>query len=249
MEIAALKRPRFMIFDYGETLAHEADYRPEDGFRALLAHAARNPRGADAAALLKSFRETFRALRADVHAAGAEIPNRLRWRWLFEMYDLEFDLPPDALETVYWDAAAPCEPTPGVRELLARLRACGVGSGVLSNMGFASDSLRARLERLFPEHRFAFVLSSADYVLRKPNPRLFELALKKAGCAAEETWFLGDNPEADVDGAAAAGLFAAHYARDLGCAYRVLPAREPAAPCLRIEDWPALYPLFEDAQS
>lgn len=241
-----IRRPGFVLFDYGETLAHEADYRPEAGFAAILPHARKNPRGADAGELLAAFRACFHDLRRRAHAAGAEIPNRQRWRWLFEMYDLEFDLPVDVLELLYWDAAAPCSPTPGMEGLLARLRERRIGSGVISNMGFSGSALRARLEKLFPEHRFDFVLSSADYVLRKPDPHLFELALHKCGHPAREVWFLGDNPEADVIGAANAGLTPVYYERDLGCAYRALPRTERLPPCLRVRDWPELYPCFED---
>ena len=242
-----IQRPRFVLFDYGETPAHEADYRPEAGFAAILSHARKNPRGADAQAMLASFRACFHDLRRRAHAAGVEIPNRQRWRWLFEMYDLEFDLPAEALERLYWDAAAPCSPTPGVEGLLERLRKRHVGSGVISNMGFAGDSLRSRLARLFPEHRFDFVLSSADYVLRKPDPRLFELALHKCGHPAQEVWFLGDNPEADVVGAARAGCTPVYYERDLGCAYRELTQVESLPPCLRVRDWSELYPLFDES--
>ena len=240
-----LQRPGFVLFDYGETLAHEADYRPEAGFAAILPHARQNPGGADAQTLLADFRACFHDLRRRTHAAGAEIPNRQRWRWLFEMYDLEFDLPMDALETLYWNAAAPCAPTPGVEGLLERLRKSGVGSGVISNMGFSGDALRARLENLFPQHRFDFVLSSADYVLRKPDPHLFALALHKCGYAARAVWFLGDNPETDIQGAARAGLTPIFYARDLSCAYRELPRVEALPPCMRVDDWSQLYSVFD----
>ena len=240
---APLQTPRFVLFDYGETLAHEDDYRAQDGFDAILKYAD-PPTGLSGEELLRPFRETFHDLRRNAHAAGAEIPNRLRWRWLFETFDLHFSLPMDQLEEIYWDAAAPCVPTPGVEELLARMRASGVRTGVISNMGFAGTSLRRRIERLFPDHRFDPVLSSADYVLRKPNPRLFQLALKKAGVAPEETWVLGDNPQCDVAGAHAAGIFPVYYDRDLGCAYHESLELDPRIPCLRIHDWSELYPFF-----
>ena len=238
-----LQTPRLMLFDYGETLAHEDDYRAQDGFNAILKYAD-PPANVDGDALLTAFRATFHELRRNAHAAGVEIPNRQRWRWLFESFELHFSLPLDALEEIYWDAAAPCVPTPGMEELLTRLRANGIRTGVISNMGFAGESLRHRIERLYPEHRFDPVLSSADYVLRKPNPRLFQLALKKAGFAPEESWFLGDNPQADVAGAHAAGIFSVYYERDLGCAYRESAPLDPNIPCLRIHDWSELYPFF-----
>lgn len=241
-----MQQPKWMIFDYGETLAHERDYRPGDGFAAIMEYAVSNPRNAGAEELLARFKEVYRELRLRVHAAGAEIPNMQRFRWLFEMYDLRFSLSPDELEEVFWNAAAPCEPAPGMPELLRRLRANGIGTGVISNMGFSGRCLTRRLDRLFPDHRFAFVISSADYVVRKPDPHIFELALKKAGCSAAEAWFMGDNPEADIAGAHGAGILPVYYDRDLGCAYREEIPLDPAIPCLRISDWSELFPIFPD---
>lgn len=243
--LSKLNRPAFIIFDYGETLAHEDGFHPDRGFAAIMEYAVENPLQANAESLLKAFRECFMDLRLRAHGAGVEIPNQLRWKWLFEMYGLRFSLNPDDLERVYWDAAAPCAPTPGMSGLLERLRACGVGTGVVSNMGFSGASLTARLERLFPGHRFHFVISSADYVLRKPDRHIFDLALKKAGCTAAEAWFAGDNPGMDIVGAAGAGILPVYYDRDLGCAYRE-PSHPPVMPPhVRITDWPQLYPLFQ----
>lgn len=238
-------KPSFIIFDYGETLAHEDGFHPDRGFAALLEYAVKNPQQMDADAVTTAFASCFRQLRLDAHAVGVEIPNRRRWRWLFEMYDLEFSLPEEEMETTFWNAAAPCVPTPGMTELLAILRAQNIGTGVVSNMGFSGTALRLRLDTLFPEHSFRFVMSSADYVLRKPNPRLFALALKKSGCRAEETWFAGDNPGMDIMGAAGAGLTPVYYDRDLGCAYREPFHVQELPPCLRIEDWSELYDFLK----
>jgi putative hydrolase of the HAD superfamily len=40
----------------------------------------------------------------------------------------------------------------------------------------------------------------------KPDGAIFAAALALAGAAPEEAWHVGDTPEADVDGALAAGL-------------------------------------------
>lgn len=243
--LSSHKKPSFIIFDYGETLAHEDGFYPGQGFAALLQYAVKNPQQADAATLLDAFSTCFKQLRLDAHAAGAEIPNRHRLRWLIEMFDLEFSFPESELETVFWDAAAPCVPTPGMVELLSILRMQNIGTGVVSNMGFSGTALKRRLDTLFPEHSFHFVMSSADYVIRKPNPCLFALAIKKSGCPAEETWFAGDNPAMDIAGAAGAGLTPVYYDRDLGCAYRETPRISIMPPCIRIEDWSELYTFLK----
>lgn len=238
-------KPSFIIFDYGETLAHEDNFYPGRGFAALLPHATANPHKADAQTLLDAFSACFRQLRLDAHAIGVEIPNCRRWKWLFEMFDLEFSLPERELEDIFWDAAAPCIPTPGMVELLTLLREKNIGTGVVSNMGFSGAALTRRLKLLFPEHSFRFVMSSADYILRKPNPRLFELAVKKSGCKPGEIWFAGDNPAMDIAGAAVSGLTPVYYDRDLGCAYRESVHVEQMPPHIRISDWSELYDFLK----
>ena len=44
------------------------------------------------------------------------------------------------------------------------------------------------------------------YGLQKPDPRLFEIALQRAGCCAQQAVHVGDSIEADVLGARRAGI-------------------------------------------
>ena len=63
------------------------------------------------------------------------------------------------------------------------------------------------LKRLGLEEMFQFALFSQDHGgVEKPAPRLFEIALDKAGCSAEELLHVGDSLETDVAGAANAGV-------------------------------------------
>jgi len=43
--------------------------------------------------------------------------------------------------------------------------------------------------------------------MEKPDPRLFELAMTRAGVAPQDSVYVGDNPEFDVDPALAVGMF------------------------------------------
>ena len=64
---------------------------------------------------------------------------------------------------------------------------------------------------MLPEHAFEFVIASSDYGVRKPDPLIFRAALSKAGLSPEEVWFCGDQIDADVFGAQAAGIFPVWY--------------------------------------
>jgi putative hydrolase of the HAD superfamily len=61
---------------------------------------------------------------------------------------------------------------------------------------------------------FDRVVTSAEAGARKPDPAIFAAALELAGCDAEEAVHVGDTPEEDLEGAAAAGIRALLIARD-----------------------------------
>lgn len=84
-------------------------------------------------------------------------------------------------------------------------------------LGLISDAQRVFLE---PElwlaglsGYFPLRIVSGDYGFRKPDPRLFAMALAALGAAPGEAVYVGDHPFHDVCGAKAAGLTAIHLAR------------------------------------
>jgi len=60
-------------------------------------------------------------------------------------------------------------------------------------------------ERCGLEGRFAFVVFSQNHGFEKPDPRLFEVAIRLLGCEASELLHVGDSPLNDVYGARLAG--------------------------------------------
>lgn len=84
-------------------------------------------------------------------------------------------------------------------------------------LGLVSDAQRIFLE---PELRLAGLapyfpvrIISGDYGFRKPDPRLFVMALAALGVRPEEAAYVGDHPYHDVCGARAAGLTSILLAR------------------------------------
>ena len=94
------------------------------------------------------------------------------------------------------------EPVPGAVETIAGLRAHGLRLAVVANWDCA-----------LPEHlavaglldRFDTVVTSARAGVAKPDPAIFELALRELGVRAEQALHVGDEP-LDEEGARAAGL-------------------------------------------
>ena len=91
----------------------------------------------------------------------------------------------------------------GVRPALAALRAHGLRLVVVSN---ANGTLKAHMNRLGLAAAVDMVIDSCDEGVEKPDPRLFEIALERAGAQADTTIHVGDLYQVDVVGARAAGV-------------------------------------------
>ncbi len=97
-----------------------------------------------------------------------------------------------------WD-----EVLPGVREALACFRERGLAMAVVSN---ANGTVAALLQRLSLAAYFQAVVDSTVVGVEKPDPRIFEIALRRLGAAAATAVHVGDMYEIDVVGARRAGV-------------------------------------------
>jgi FMN phosphatase YigB (HAD superfamily) len=92
---------------------------------------------------------------------------------------------------------------PQALESLALVREAGARAAAISNSNGSVSSVLG-LVGLGPH--LDFVIDSGDVGVEKPDPRIFELALTRAGVAPAEAAYIGDLYSIDVRGAAAAGL-------------------------------------------
>jgi putative hydrolase of the HAD superfamily len=102
---------------------------------------------------------------------------------------------------------------PDVAPALDDLRSRGVRLVCVSNWDV---SLTEVLERCGLDGLIDGVVTSAGSGSRKPDPVIFSQALEMADCSAAEALHVGDTPEEDVAGAAAAGIRAVLLDRDGG---------------------------------
>ncbi len=86
---------------------------------------------------------------------------------------------------------------------LKRLSKAGFLLGVISNWDLTFERM---LDRLNVRDFFAFTISSIQMGIAKPDPRLFQYALEKTGASANQSWYMGDQIEADIQPAAALGF-------------------------------------------
>jgi len=100
---------------------------------------------------------------------------------------------------------------------LRALKGKNMQMGVISNIGEQIDSY---LDKAGFTDYFAYKITSFEAGCDKPQPQIFQLALRRAGLKAEEALFVGDQYELDVLGARSAGITPILIDRDgVGAAY------------------------------
>ena len=229
LKVGNLRAPKGLLLDFGGTLLTEQGFDPRAGTAHVLA-LARNPRGLRA----EQVQELVQALTDDLHprreAAMLELGPQLVHRLVYEPHGIVFDRPFEEIELEFFRTATQFTPEAGVNGVLEELSEAGVPMAVVSNSSFSGNALSWELARHDLLRFFAFLMSSGDYVVRKPHPVLFATAAAKLGFAASELWYVGDSLEYDVAGARAAGMTAIWY-------NRLRAGRDGPEPDREVHDW------------
>lgn len=210
-----MKRPKMILFDYGQTLVNEERFDGVRGTEAVLQYCTGNKYHLTAEQIQQEANaindELGRFDPAKRHLFQVEAPNHMFTAYLYESLGIQLSLTSEQVDRVFWDAAAPGKPTEGIVEFLEYLREQEIRTGVISNISFNGRVVEQRIRGLFPEHNFEFILATSEYLFRKPNRRIFRLALEKADLRPEDAWYIGDQYECDIVGADGAGLFPVWY--------------------------------------
>jgi putative hydrolase of the HAD superfamily len=228
-----------VFFDAGETLVH-----PHPTFADLFARTLRT-QGFDVSAetvrerghvIFDRFRSAARA--NDLWTTSAERSRRF-WHDVYREFVAEIGIADsdgllDVLYATFTDLAnyRVFEDVPPVLE---QLRDAGMVLGVVSNF---EEWLERLLEQLGVRRYFAVSVVSGIEGVEKPDPRIFQLAMERAGVRPDVSVYVGDNPEFDVDPALGAGMFPVLLDRR---------ARFPDAPGARITSMGQLPGLLETA--
>jgi putative hydrolase of the HAD superfamily len=94
-------------------------------------------------------------------------------------------------------------PYPDAIPALEAVRGMGLKTGMVSN---ASELARRVLKNLDMERFFDVIVISEEVGVRKPDPRIFRIALNRVDTEPSRTMFLGDKPATDLAGATRAGI-------------------------------------------
>lgn len=242
-----MKKPKMILFDYGHTLLCEPDFDGVNGNRALLEYATSNPNNLSAEDISKFADELFwRSSITKAREIGVESHNFMFDKLLYEYLQIEFSISSLEMERVFWDNCAPGEAMDNIDKVLDYLNENNIRTGVISNISYSGAGLKNRIDRLLQNNNFEFVIASSEYIVRKPDPLIFELALRKAKLSAGEVWYCGDNTKLDVYGANNVGIFPVWYHSLLPCDYRDKSLDvKPECEHLYINDWMELINILE----
>ena len=203
------------MFDYGQTLGNENGFDPVRGTAAVMQYATQNKYGYTAKEVQERADQLlFEIGRTDPqrkHLLDMEMPNHMFTAYLYESMGVTLPLTATEIDRIFWNAAAPAKPTEGIEDFLAFLGEGGIRTGVISNISYCGEAVKERIDALLPNHSFEFILATSEYLFRKPNKRIFELALQKADLTAEDVWYIGDQYIFDAVGAKNAGIFPVLY--------------------------------------
>jgi len=202
--------PKMILFDYGGTLLYEPNFCPSAGNAAIYPYINENPHNIS----LEEFSEYLLTLFDEIRALRGElieIHEHTFLRYVLEHFNMQLSVPIEQAEWIIWNGISDARMTPDADKMLAVLQNHGIRTGVISNLCWSGAALTRRLRQFFPEHDFDFVMTSSEHIFRKPDPHIFDLAVRKSGLKPEEIWYCGNDIAVDVFGAHGAGLFPVFY--------------------------------------
>jgi len=210
-----MTRPKMIFFDFGETLVTQEDIDGEKGTAEVLKYAVENRYNLTARQVQDEAdrinTELGRLDPAKRANLGVEIPNHMFTAYLYESLGIKLRLSAAEIDRIFWNAASEGRPTPGAPEMLNFLWRGIIRTAVISNISYTGKIVTERINRILPNNHFEFVISTSEYLFRKPNPRIFRLAMERAHVAPEDVWYIGDDYDCDVVGARNAGMLPIWY--------------------------------------
>ncbi|MEM3673564.1 MAG: HAD family hydrolase [Candidatus Bathyarchaeia archaeon] len=157
---------------------------------------------------LKAYSEAHEKYRAIRYQELVEVTNAI---WISEALNaLEFKTSPEdsrikmAVNVFFEDYLKSLELRPCVKPMLKQL-STHYKLGLVSNFTY-TPLIYAALRKLSINRFFNVILVSEAVGWRKPHAKIFEEALKRLGTKAEETVYVGDSPQEDIEGAKAVGM-------------------------------------------
>ncbi|UNK20309.1 HAD family hydrolase [Paenibacillus sp. N3/727] len=92
----------------------------------------------------------------------------------------------------------------GAFEILDYLKQMDIKLGLITNGSVHTQN--SKIDQVMLRSYFDTIIVSDEVKLKKPDKRIFELALERLNVNPRESWYVGDHPINDIQGAVDAGL-------------------------------------------
>jgi putative hydrolase of the HAD superfamily len=234
-----MRKPDAILFDLWGTLINSVDFDPRKGHAAVL-ESCENPNRVTLDEVMDLGQRVVSATVAREEEVALEFTQASLLRIVSDAFGLRPRKSLEESELIFWKASLQVSMVDGVSDLLREIEASGMPMGVVSNSSFAGPTLERELEVQGIRRYFRFVISSADYGVRKPDPIIFEVALRRLGMEPGRVWFAGDNVGYDIIGARRSGIFPVAFNPRKG-----IP--DEAGEHAVITSWAQLLPLLASA--
>ncbi len=190
----------------------------------------------------KALEESYRVLYTQLVEAGLKLDEQIflsqytrRIREYYEQRDTEFieyttecvvrdllsefgypDLPEKivrpAINAMYGSTQQYWQIEPDTIQTLSMLKDLGYRLGLISNAGDDQD-VQTLIDKAQIRHFFEQIIVSAAVGIRKPHPRIFQMAMDHFGTSPQEMAMVGDTLSADVYGANQMGMISVWITR------------------------------------
>lgn len=205
-----MKKPKAILFDFGDTILHENKFEPENGNQFLYS-IIDDKKGIKYEQIL----DRIKKLNAEIYPQKNEKHFEVSWiafnRLIFDYFNLSIPISHEEGEFEFWKRSYEWEPAPNIQKTLEALKQMEIKIGIVSNIAFSGKTLEYELKKHDLLNYFDFVIASSDYGFRKPHPFIFNLAISRLNTFPNETWFIGDNIECDINGSKKVGMKALQY--------------------------------------
>ena len=171
-----LTKPKMVIFDAGRTLMNYKEINIRKGIEAYFPYIISNPHNYSIEEIEKQDDEIFGIF--DLCRENRfEIPVKNKLRLLFDLLEIQFSISLNEVAKIEWEEDPVIETVNHAADLQHWLNGAKIRTAVISNCDYIGNLLQEKLNKIFPENQFQFVIASRDYGVMKPNRYIFQAGI------------------------------------------------------------------------
>lgn len=200
-----VNRYKGIIFDFGETLVDGFDIHAAETMRCIF-DAADNKDEEKWMEFVDIFKKALSEMDT-ARKSDIEFPVDAVVNLVYAITGLYTTMKSEDLEWEFYHAAFPeTKPIDGVIDVLETLYNMEIPMGIVSNAAFRVGTFNKKVKQFGMDKYFKYIISSADFGIRKPNKMIFKAGAAMLNLPVEDILFIGDRPLIDVEGAVNAGM-------------------------------------------